>query len=101
MGGEGSMMQAIVSLRNNSRRSKREAFEGWTSSDMEIRGIKIEPISEETLQEIRDTLRIQRKKAVRKNIIALVLGIIIATFSICLLFAYFQYSPGISDSFLH
>ncbi len=70
MGGEGAMMQAIHSLRNNSRRSKREAFEGWTGFDSASQGIKIEPVSEELLQEIREKLKIQRQSLFRRRLIA-------------------------------
>ncbi len=47
----------IASIRFNDRRSKREAFEGWTPSNKESKGIKIEPVSEEVLQEIRNRLK--------------------------------------------
>ncbi|MEW7277675.1 hypothetical protein ABW636_03680 [Aquimarina sp. 2201CG1-2-11] len=70
MGGEGAMMQAIHSLRNNSRKKSREAFSHITGkTDKESKGIKVEPISEERLQEIRDKLRKERKLLFRKRLI--------------------------------
>ncbi len=81
MGGEGAMMQAIHSLRNNSRRNKREAFEGWTGFDEASQGIKIEPVSEEVLQGIRDKLKMQRQSLLRRRLIAsgLVIVLIVGT----------------------
>ena len=52
MGGEGSMMGAIISLRNNNRRTKREAF-SYTESIEDSEGIPVKPISKENLEKIR------------------------------------------------
>jgi len=49
MGFGGATAAMITSLKNNNRRNKREAFDGWTSSSKTSQGIKIEPVSEETL----------------------------------------------------
>ena len=86
MGGEGAMMQAIHSLRNNSRRSKREAFDGWSPSDKESQGIKIEPVSEEVLQEIRDKLKRQNRILRIKTIIAIAISFVL-TIALLLYFA--------------
>ncbi len=77
MGFGGSTAAMITSLKNNNRRNKREAFEGWTGFDKESQGIKIEPISEELLQEIRDTLQRQRQVLFRKRLIGFGLMIIL------------------------
>ena len=82
MGGEGAMMQAIHSLRNNSRRSKREAFDGWSPSDKESQGIKIEPVSDQVLQEIRDKLKRQNHITNIKSIIAIVVSVILTLLSL-------------------
>ncbi|MAQ75327.1 MAG: hypothetical protein CL613_03210 [Aquimarina sp.] len=101
MGGEGAMMQAIHSLRNNSRRSKREAFDGWSPSDKESQGIKIEPVSEEVLQQIRDKLEKQKKKEKFINFTIITLSIIATIIFFFIFFYYFQNTPGISDDFLY
>ncbi|WP_103069887.1 hypothetical protein [Aquimarina sediminis] len=101
MGFGGSVAAMITSLKNNSRRSKREAFDGWTERDQESQGIKVEPVSEEQLQEIRDKLKKQRKKERIKMSLAVLLGIIIAILFIYYSFAYFENDPGISDDFLY
>ncbi len=59
----------ITSIKFNDRRNKREAFDGWISSDKESQGIKIEPVSEKVLQEIRDKLEKQRRTLFRKRLI--------------------------------
>ena len=89
MGGEGAMMQAIHSLRNNSRRSKREAFDGWSPSDKESQGIKIEPVSDQVLQEIRDKLKRQNHITNIKSIIAIAISFVL---TVALVF-YFASKP--------
>ncbi len=70
MGFGGATAAMITSLKNNSRRNKREVFDGWTTSDKESQGVKIEPISEDALTKIRDKLKRQRKTVFHKNLIA-------------------------------
>ncbi|WP_025741066.1 hypothetical protein [Aquimarina pacifica] len=90
MGGEGAMMQAIHSLRNNSRRNKREAFSHLSGeSDSESQGIKVEPVSEEVLKEIRNKLKKQRKTDKIINTICVISGIIALIFLIWLSTLYF------------
>lgn len=57
VGGGGAIAATLTSLKNNSRRSQRKAYDGWRESDKESQGIKIEPVSEEVLQEIRIKLK--------------------------------------------
>ncbi len=73
MGFGGAAAAMITSLKNNNRRNKREAFDGWTASDKESQGIKIEPVSEDALAKIREKLKRQRKTAFYKNLIAIIL----------------------------
>ena len=73
MGFGGATAAMIASLKNNNRRSKREAFDGWITSDKESKGIKVEHVSEERLQEIRDKLRKERKLLFRKRLIVSIL----------------------------
>ncbi|MCK8522498.1 hypothetical protein M0D21_13015 [Aquimarina sp. D1M17] len=91
----------LASLKNNNRRSKREAFEGWTTSNKESQGIEIEPIAEEVLVEIRNKLKAQRKKEKIRNIIILILSVIATFLFFLFLFYYFYNSTGISDEFLY
>ncbi|MBW1294720.1 hypothetical protein [Aquimarina litoralis] len=86
MGGEGSMMQAIVSLKNNRRqRNKRDVFSHINgNTDTQSQGIKVEPVSEETLQEIREKLKQQRQVLFRKRLV--VFGIIIALITSILMY---------------
>ena len=60
MGFGGATAAMITSLKNNNRRHKREAFDGWKPSDKKSCGIKIEPVSEEVLEQIRHKLRKQK-----------------------------------------
>ncbi len=84
MGFGGATAAMITSLKNNSRRNKREAFDGWTTSDKESQGVKIEPISEDALAKIRDKLKRQRKTVFHKNLIAL--GLMILSIFGCMLY---------------
>ncbi|WP_298314211.1 hypothetical protein [uncultured Aquimarina sp.] len=74
--GFGGAQGMITSLKNNSRRNKREAFDGWTSSDKESNGIKIEPVSEEILTEIRNKIQKQNRITTIKIIAVIAIGII-------------------------
>ncbi len=77
MGFGGATAAMIASLKNNSRRNKREAFDGWTTSDKESQGVKIELVSEDALAKIREKLKKQRRTIFYKNLIALGLMIIV------------------------
>ncbi len=76
MGFGGATAAMITSLKNNSRRNKREAFDGWTSSDKESQGIKVEPVSEEVLEEIRTKIQKQNRLTTIKIIAVFAIGII-------------------------
>jgi len=76
MGFGGATAAMITSLKNNSRRNKREAFDGWTSSDKESQGIKVEPVSEEVLEEIRTKIQKQNRLTTIKIIAFFAIGII-------------------------
>ncbi|WP_299219473.1 hypothetical protein [uncultured Aquimarina sp.] len=66
MGGYGHNLSNLL---KNSRRQERKAYDGWTESDEESQGIKVEPVSEETLKEIRDKLRKQRQGLFKRRLI--------------------------------
>lgn len=76
MGGYGHNLSNLL---KNSRRKERKAYDGWTESDEESKGIKVEPISEEQLQEIRDKLNHQKRRLFKRRLIGfgLVIGLII------------------------
>ena len=80
MGGFGSAQGMITSLKNNSRRTKREAFDGWTSSDKESKGIKSEPVSEEVLKEIRSKMKRQKTQERKKFFVIFLTVILFALF---------------------
>ncbi len=86
MGFGGSTAAMITSLKNNSRRNKREAFDGWVALDKESQGIKIEPISEDSLAKIREKLKKQRKTVFHKNLIAF--GLMITLLFGCILYLF-------------
>ncbi len=75
MGGEGAMMQAIHSTRNNSRRNQRDTFKTVESSKKSD-GIKVEPISEAALEAIR--IKIKQQKNVENIQMCSIIGIAIA-----------------------
>jgi len=77
MGFGGATAAMIASLKNNNRRSKREAFDGWTSSDKKSKGIEIEEVSEEVLEEIRNKLKKQRQSLFRKRLLGFVVFLIL------------------------
>ncbi|SHI83310.1 hypothetical protein [Aquimarina spongiae] len=92
----------ITSIKFNDRRTKREAFKGWSSANTESQGIKKEPVSEEVLQQIRDRAKRQQKKANIRNSIILVVSIIATVIFIKLLFNYYSENfIGITDAFLY
>ncbi len=74
--GFGGAQGMITSLKNNNRRNKREAFDGWTSSDKESNGIKIEPVSEEILIEIRNKIQKQNRITTIQIIVIISIGIV-------------------------
>ncbi|AXT61255.1 hypothetical protein D1816_13165 [Aquimarina sp. AD10] len=73
MGGYGHNLSNLL---KNSRRKERKAYDGWTESDEESHGIKVESVSEEKLQEIRDKLKKQRQSLFRKRLIGFCIVII-------------------------
>ncbi len=77
MGGFGSAQGMITSLKNNSRRNKREAYDGWTTSDKESQGVKVVPVSEKALEEIRNKIQRQNQKTTIKSRILIIVSIII------------------------
>lgn len=101
MGFGGATAAMITSLKNNNRRNKREAFDGWTSSSKTSQGIKIEPVSEEILQEIRNKLKRQKRQTTIINLGIIILSIVISIIVIYFLFSYFENDPGISNDFLY
>lgn len=82
MGGYGHNLSNLL---KNSRRKERKAYDGWMESDEDSQGIKVETVSEKTLQEIRDKLKKQRQALFRRRLIGfglimlLVVGIIVYT----------------------
>ncbi|TSE09728.1 hypothetical protein [Aquimarina algiphila] len=95
MGGFGSAQGMITAIKNNNRRKKREAYDGWTESDKESQGIKVEPVSEKTLSEIRKKMKKQQQVTFIKNFIIAIIGLIAFFFFIQLVFLYFENDPGI------
>ncbi|WP_109301537.1 hypothetical protein [Aquimarina sp. AU474] len=69
----------ITSIKFNDRRNKRDAFDGWTPSDKESQGIKVEPVSEETLQKIRVKLKRQRFVVFKKQLVTCIITITLLT----------------------
>lgn len=86
MGGYGHNLSNLL---KNSRRKERKAYDGWTESDSESQGIKIEDISEEQLQQIRNNLKKERKALFKKRLIAFIM-------CVCLIIALIIYAtlPG-------
>ena len=74
MGFGGATAAMIASLKNNSRRSQREGYEGWSTDDIKSGAIKAEPISEGQLQAIRNKLKKQQQVLFRKRLIAYAIG---------------------------
>ncbi|MHA7055938.1 hypothetical protein ACWGOQ_0001865 [Aquimarina sp. M1] len=64
-----SIAAMITSIKFNDRRNKREAFSAISgTTDTKSQGVQIEPVSEETLQEIRDKLKKQRLTLFKKRL---------------------------------
>lgn len=60
----------IASIRFNDRRNNRDAFSHINgNTDTQSQGIKVEPVSEETLQKIREKLKRQRRTIFIKQLI--------------------------------
>ncbi|WP_299894881.1 hypothetical protein [uncultured Aquimarina sp.] len=85
MGGYGHNLSNLL---KNSRRKERKAYDGWTESDSESKGIEAVSVSEELLQEIRDKLKRQRKQTRRKHILTIVLSV--AVFILLFWFVLYQ-----------
>jgi len=78
-----SIAAMIASIKFNDRRNKREAFGSLNrTNDINSQGIKIEPVSEETLQEIRNKLKKQRVTVFKKQLLVSCLLIVMITASI-------------------
>ena len=60
----------LSNLLRNSRRQVREAYDGWRESDKESQGIKVEAVSEEVLEEIRNKLKRQQSSIFLKRLAA-------------------------------
>jgi len=73
--GFGGVSGMITSLKNNNRRRKHVAFDGWNVSEKNSKGIPTKEISEKTRQEIRDKLKKQRKVIFQKNLTAVLLTV--------------------------
>lgn len=74
MGGFGSAQGMITSLKNNSRKAKREAFSHLSGkSDQESQGIESVPVSDEALEAIRTKLKKQRKNLFIKRVVGFIL----------------------------
>ncbi len=91
-----------ASIKFNDRRTKREAFKGWSSANSESQGIKKEPVSKEVLQQIRNRAKKQQQKENIKNGIILTMSIIATILFIKFLFNYYSENfIGITDAFLY
>ena len=77
--GFGGAQGMITSLKNNSRRNKRDAFDGWTSSDQESQGIKVEAVSEENLEKIRKKIQRQHRMITIKTIAVITISSVLIT----------------------
>ena len=75
----------LSNLLRNSKRQVREAYAGWRESDKESQGIKVEAVSEEVLEEIRNKLKRQKSSIFLKRLAACVL-------LICALIAFIFYN---------
>ncbi|WP_299256055.1 hypothetical protein [uncultured Aquimarina sp.] len=72
-----SIAAMVASIKFNDRRNKRDAFSHINgTTDAKSQGIKVEPVSEETLQEIRTKIQKQNRLTTIK---------IIAVFSIAII----------------
>lgn len=97
MGGfGGGAIAMITALKNNSRRKKREAYDGWTDSDKKSKGIKKENVSEEVLEEIRSELKKQQKTAKTRRVLGILITSVIVFFLIRMIIIWYQNDPGVS-----
>ncbi|MBQ4803286.1 hypothetical protein J8L88_10540 [Aquimarina sp. MMG015] len=75
-----SIAAMVASIKFNDRRNRREAFSNISGTiDTKSQGIKIEPVSEETLKEIRDKLKKQRLTVFKKQLIVSVFLVVLIT----------------------
>ncbi|RZS98912.1 hypothetical protein [Aquimarina brevivitae] len=81
-----SIAAMIASIKFNDRRNKREAFSHISGSlDNESPGIKVEPVTDEVLQEIREKLKKQNRILSIKMTIAIAISLAL---TIALLFYF-------------
>jgi len=80
-----SIAAMVASIKFNDRRNKRDAFSTISgTTDTESQGVKIEAVSEERLQEIRDKLKKQRLTSFKKQL--LVFGVLIVLITAIILY---------------
>ncbi|KAA1247460.1 hypothetical protein [Aquimarina sp. RZ0] len=95
----GAISGMNISMKNNNRRVKREAFSHITGeSDAESKGIIVEPVSEEILKEIRLKIDRQQKATKKRNIIIVIISLLLLTFILWRIILHFQNNPEISFS---
>lgn len=86
-----------ISMKNNNRRVKREAFSHITGeSDADSKGIKVEPVSEEILKEIRLKINQQQKATKKRNIIIGIISLFLLAIIFWGIILHFQNDPGVS-----
>lgn len=66
-GGAAAAMATI--LKNNNRRGKREAFDGFSNSHKENAKLSKKPISKEALAEVRNKLKTEQRSLLFKRVI--------------------------------
>lgn len=84
MGGEGSMMAANQSLKNNRSLSKRKENKALSGSYANIELKTFPKATPDQLQEIKERTQLENKQSLIKNII----GFIVACLALCLAFKY-------------
>ncbi|MEW7288936.1 hypothetical protein [Aquimarina sp. 2304DJ70-9] len=78
-----SIAAMVASIKFNDRRNKRDAFSHINGiTDVKSQGIKIEPVSEEALEQIREKMRKQNRTQAIKNKIVISLSVIITIWTI-------------------
>ena len=70
MGFGGATAAMATILKNNNRRTKREAFDGFTSNIKESEGIPVKPISEEALENVRKKIKAENRLLKIKRVVA-------------------------------
>ncbi|WP_299256056.1 hypothetical protein [uncultured Aquimarina sp.] len=86
-----------ISMKNNNRRVTREAFSHISGeSDEKSQGIKVEPVSEEVLMEIRQKMKQQQKITRIKNVFITIFGLFLVAFVFWAVVSHFQNDPGVS-----